>query len=205
LTPLYHDKDILVLSKPSGLLSVPGKPEDHADCLESRAKTRFPTAGIVHRLDLGTSGIMVMALNAESHRKLSRQFEKRAVLKTYIARVWGPIKENTGMIDLPLRCDWPNRPRQMVDHEQGRPSITHWEVLEREQNATRVRLKPETGRSHQLRVHMLALGHPILGDEFYAHNEAYKASSRLLLHAQDLQFYHPTTNEQLTFTAPCPF
>ncbi|MEQ9143591.1 MAG: RluA family pseudouridine synthase [Parvibaculaceae bacterium] len=205
LRVLHADDDILVLSKPSGLLSVPGKPAAHADCLESRAKAEFPSARIVHRLDMDTSGIIVMAMNAAAHRHLGLQFERRKTEKTYVARVWGTIDEAAGTIDAPLACDWPNRPRQMIDRENGRTAITHWQVLERESAATRVRLRPVTGRSHQLRVHMLSLGHPVLGDNLYATGEALSAASRLQLHSESLTLHHPDGGERLTFTAPCPF
>ncbi|MEZ5814625.1 MAG: pseudouridine synthase [Alphaproteobacteria bacterium] len=203
---LYQDDDLLVLSKPSGLLSVPGRAAEHADCLEVRARAEFPGALLVHRLDLETSGVFIMALNKESQVKLGRQFENRETEKRYIARVWGMPEEDGGRVDLPLRCDWENRPRQMVCHEHGKPAQTDWEVLEREpEGFTRMLLKPVTGRSHQLRVHMEALGHPILGEVFYAHEEAEKAAERLQLHAQSLSVYHPASGDKITFTDPAPF
>lgn len=207
LTILYEDNDLLVLDKPSGLLSVPGKTDDLSDCLENRVKARYPHATTVHRLDMSTSGIVVMALTRAAHRHLSLQFEKRLTKKIYIARVWGHVAEDTGQVDLPLICDWPNRPMQKVDHEQGRPSQTHWRVLERESgNVTRMALMPVTGRSHQLRVHMLAIGHPILGDEFYAPDEAYFSAPRLQLHAHILEFAHPVrVDEKCRFVSICPF
>lgn len=205
LTVLHQDDDILVLSKPSGLLSVPGKAEDHADCLEMRAQEQFPQAKTIHRLDMATSGVMVMALNHEAHRNLGLQFERRKTCKIYVARIWGYLEEDRGRVDLPLICDWPNRPRQKVDFENGKSSQTDWEVIEREEKATRVRLYPLTGRSHQLRVHMLALGCPILGDDFYAHPEALAAADRLQLHAESLTIYHPFDGAPCTFTDPCPF
>jgi tRNA pseudouridine32 synthase/23S rRNA pseudouridine746 synthase len=206
LNILYQDDDLLVLSKPSGLLSVPGRAAEHADCLESRARAEFPGALLVHRLDLETSGVFIMALNKESQVKLGRQFENRETEKRYIARVWGMPEEDAGRVDLPLRCDWENRPRQMVCHEHGKPAQTDWEVLEREaEGFTRMMLKPVTGRSHQLRVHMEALGHPILGEVFYAHEEAEKAAERLQLHAQSLSVYHPVSGDKITFTDPAPF
>ena len=196
---------MLVLSKPSGLLTVPGKPVDHRDCLESRARKEFPQATIVHRLDMDTSGIVVMALDAAAHRHIGLQFERRKTEKSYQARVWGTVTEAAGTIDLPLICDWPNRPKQMVDFEHGKPASTDWSVLEREDHATRLRLYPLTGRSHQLRVHMLSLGHPILGDNFYAHEEAYRAVDRLQLHAESLTLHHPDDGRRITFNDPCPF
>ncbi|MEN6542900.1 pseudouridine synthase [Parvibaculum sp.] len=205
LEVLYRDDDILVLSKPSGLLHVPGKPVEHADCLEARAQAAFPAAMTVHRLDKDTSGVVVMGLNRKAHAHLSQQFELRQTRKVYVARVWGRMSEDSGHIDLPIACDWPNRPKQMVDRENGRPAQTDWKVIEREASATRVALYPATGRSHQLRVHMLSLGHPILGDNFYAHEAAFAAADRLQLHAEYLSFRHPSQGRDCAFTAPCPF
>lgn len=202
---MFDDDQILVVNKQSGLLSVPGKPEEHADCIESRAKEHFPEARIVHRLDLDTSGIMVLAMNAEAHRDLSAQFEKRKVQKEYVARIWGHMEEEEGAVDLPLRCDWPNRPMQMVDHEQGKPSQTRWKVIDKDDISTYVRLYPHTGRSHQLRVHMKEIGHPILGDNFYAPGDAYKAAPRLQLHAEKLIIRHPKLDQEFSFTAECDF
>lgn len=205
LTVLHCDDDILVLAKPSGLLSVPGKPEEHADCLESRAQQAYAEAMTIHRLDKDTSGVVVMGMNRKAHADISMQFETRKTAKSYIARVWGRVSEDKGHIDLPIACDWPNRPKQMIDHERGRPAQTDWEVIQREAGATRLRLHPTTGRSHQLRVHMLSLGHPILGDNFYAHADAYAAAERLQLHAETLSFRHPGSTQQCVFTDPCPF
>ena len=210
LAVLYKDDDILVLDKPSGLLSVPGKAEEHNDCLERRAKRRFPEALIVHRLDMDTSGVMVMGLSKQAHRYISIGFEKRRPKKSYIARVWGEVAQQQGQVDLPLICDWPNRPLQKVDLERGKPSLTRWQLLGCEkggggESISRVRLLPETGRSHQLRVHMLSLGHPIVGDRFYAHEKAWQAASRLQLHAQSLTLHHPLNDREMTFEASCPF
>lgn len=202
---VYQDNDILVFDKPSGLLSVPGKQPEHKDSLQSRVQRVFPTATIVHRLDMATSGLMIMALNKAAHRNISSQFEQRLTQKRYIARVYGKLEQQNGSIDLPLICDWPNRPKQMVDFERGKAALTHYEVLEFEDNGTRVLLKPVTGRSHQLRVHMLSLGHPIMGDRLYAHDEALASASRLQLHAQWLSLSHPVTGEVIEFTAKCPF
>ncbi len=210
LSVLHEDSDILVLSKPSGLLHVPGKPPEHADCLERRARESYPSVMTIHRLDKDTSGVVVMGLNRKAHAHISQQFETRRTRKTYVARVWGHVSADSGHVDLPIACDWPNRPRQMIDRENGRPAQTGWEVLEREtiahgMTATRLRLLPATGRSHQLRVHMLSLGHPILGDNFYAHPPALAAASRLQLHAETLTFEHPSGGHACTFTVPCPF
>ena len=207
---LFQDEDIVVINKASGLLSVPGRLPEHKDCLQNRIQRILPTATIVHRLDMATSGIIIMALNKPAHVTISRQFEQRKTKKSYIARVYGLIKEQEGSINLPLICDWPNRPKQKVDHENGKQSLTHYRVLSynksnNEQNSTLVELTPVTGRSHQLRVHMLALGHPILGDRLYAHEQALTVSNRLQLHAKNLCLTHPVTGELLSFVAPCPF
>ena len=199
LTILYQDEDILVLDKPAELLTVPGKALEHRDSLQIRVQRVFPTATIVHRLDMATSGILIMALNKPAHVNLSRQFENRLTSKTYFARVFGHVERDSGKIDLPLICDWPNRPKQMVDHEHGKPSQTHWQVIQRDAKSTLVELTPITGRSHQLRVHMLALGHPILGDRLYAHEEAKVNNPRLCLHAQMHEFSHPVSGEKLRF------
>lgn len=205
LTVLHADDHLLVIDKPSGLLSVPGKAAEHSDCLERRARDAYPEARIVHRLDMDTSGVMVLAMNAAALRHLGLQFERRRTRKTYLADVWGHPNADEGEIDLPLICDWPNRPRQMVSFEHGKPALTRWQVLERKAKTTRVRLFPHTGRSHQLRVHMLALGHPIVGDRFYAEGEALAASYRMALHAQRLELHHPANGERVTFEAACPF
>lgn len=202
---IHKCDEFLIVDKPAGLLSVPGKGQGHEDCLESRVKVLHPTARIVHRLDLATSGVMVMAQTAKAHRHLGMQFERRHTAKTYIARIWGHPEQQSGTIDLPLRCDWPNRPRQMVDPKQGKSALTHWQVLGQDEVSTRVKLHPETGRSHQLRVHMLALGHPILGDQLYAPDEAFTAAPRLCLHAQSLTFHHPEGGERVSFTTPVGF
>lgn len=201
---LFADAHLLVVSKPSGLLSVPGRGEDKADCLVARLQTEFPGALIVHRLDMSTSGLMLLARDAESHRLLSRQFETRAVEKRYEAMVEGCLAQDRGEIDLPLITDWPRRPLQKVDFEIGKPSLTHYAVLERDaaSQRTRVALMPHTGRSHQLRVHMASLGHPILGDELYGHAVS---APRLLLHATTLQFTHPHSGEALRFHEDAPF
>ncbi|WP_102109186.1 RluA family pseudouridine synthase [Oceaniglobus roseus] len=206
-TPLdivYQDHEILLLNKPSGLLSVPGKGEDLADCLLTRAQAAFPQTLLVHRLDRDTSGIMVFAQTPHAQRHLGLQFEKRMVKKAYVARVWGDLQPDAGTVDLPLIVDWPNRPRQMVDHENGRAAVTDWRVAKRREGETRVRLMPKTGRSHQLRVHMLALGHPILGDPFYAEGAA-RDFPRLMLHAESLRLRHPDGGVGMTFRAKAPF
>ncbi len=204
---LYGDDALLVVNKPSGLLSVPGRGEDKQDCLISRVQMAFPDALIVHRLDMETSGLMVLARDKITHRQLSGLFQQREVQKHYVAVVDGVLKEATGSIDLPLICDWPNRPRQKVDHQHGKPSRTRFTVLGPGVDAysTRVELIPETGRSHQLRVHMQSLGHAILGDRFYASEQARAKSSRLLLHAVSLAFVHPLSAEPLQFVSEAAF
>ncbi len=205
LNVIHHDQELVVLSKPAGLLSVPGRDPAHHDSLELRARERFPEARIVHRLDRGTSGIFVMALTARAHRHLGLQFEKRQTRKTYVALVSGKIEKDKGTLDLAMRTDWYNRPKQMVDTCMGREAITQWEVLERHDNHTRVLLSPLTGRSHQLRVHMQYLGHPILGDSFYAPPSSVENSSRMMLHAESLEIAHPDGGQRVRFTDPCPF
>jgi len=207
---IYQDKDLVVLNKASGILSVPGRLPEHQDCLQNRVQRVLPTATIVHRLDMATSGIMLMALNKAAHVAISRQFEQKKTKKSYIARVFGKVTDIEGSVDLPLICDWPNRPKQMVDHDNGKPSLTHFSVLAYDklssgEETTLLELRPVTGRSHQLRVHMLALGHPILGDRLYAHEQALALSPRLQLHARNLAFSHPETGELLCFSTPCPF
>jgi tRNA pseudouridine32 synthase/23S rRNA pseudouridine746 synthase len=165
----------------------------------------YPTAGMCHRLDKDTSGVLTLALNKRAHGRIGSQFEHRQTTKSYVARVSGVIAEDCGVIDLPLATDWENKPRQRVDNENGRHAKTEWEVIEREANATRVKLVPLTGRTHQLRVHMKALGHVILGDAFYADGEDFAVADRLQLHAAELGFTHPTTGEFMTFLAPTPF
>jgi len=207
---VYQDNDIVVLNKSSGLLSVPGRLPEHQDCLQNRVQRVLPTATVVHRLDMATSGLIIMALNKPAHVAISRQFEQRKTQKSYIARVFGHIEKQQGSVDLPLICDWPNRPKQKVDHENGKQSLTHYQVIAYNElnsggESTLVELTPITGRSHQLRVHMLALGHPILGDRLYADGQALSASPRLQLHAKTLSLTHPVTDELLCFKTPCPF
>ena len=206
---LHEDAQFFIINKPAGLLSVPGKPDDHKDCLEARIqmqyKMQYGDARIIHRLDMDTSGIMVLARTNHAHRHIGLQFENRQIHKSYTALVWGKPKESSGHIDLPLICDWPNRPLQMVDFDNGKPAQTEWELMETSQDISRMNLKPKTGRSHQLRVHMNEMGHPILGDRLYAHDQAYMAADRMMLHAQTLAFRHPDGGKHLAFTAPCPF
>ncbi|WP_108258453.1 RluA family pseudouridine synthase [Mangrovicoccus ximenensis] len=204
LNILHHDQHLLVVEKPSGLLSVPGRGEHLADCLISRLQGIFPEVLLVHRLDRDTSGVMVFALTKHAQRHLGLQFEKRQVKKAYVARVWGEMAEAEGVVDLPLIVDWPNRPLQKVCHETGRNAVTEWKRIKAGDGESRVRLNPLTGRSHQLRVHMLSLGHPILGDPFYADGPALEYP-RLMLHAERLRFRNPEGGQGMTFSVPAPF
>jgi len=204
LVILHEDHELLVVDKQSGLLSVPGKGEHLSDCLLARVQAAFPTALLVHRLDRDTSGVIVFALSPHAQRHLGLQFERRQVKKTYVARVWGEISDKKGSIDLPLIVDWPNRPLQMVDFENGKKAVTDWRVVRARAGETRVRLMPQTGRSHQLRVHMKEIGHPILGDPFYAHGPA-REYPRLMLHSETLQLRHPDGGAGVRINAPAPF
>lgn len=201
---LHEDSDLLIVDKPAGLLSVPGKGEDLQDCLLHRLERAFPTARLVHRLDRDTSGVMVFALTPHAQRHLNLQFETRKTKKTYLARLQGRLTPASGEIDLPLIVDWPNRPRQMVCHERGKASLTAWKVMKASDEETRVRLFPHTGRSHQLRVHTLALGHPILGDTLYAPETA-DQYPRMMLHAEELRLNHPESGKGMKFRAHAPF
>lgn len=218
LDVVHEDDALLVLNKPSGLLSVPGRGPENADCLSARAQARYPDALIVHRLDMGTSGLMVMARGLVAQRTLSASFARREVHKRYVAVVAGDLTADGQdaatwrTIDWPLIIDWPNRPRSKVDVNMGKPSRTHWRPIAAAQDhvnwplpTTRVELEPVTGRSHQLRVHLQALGHPILGDELYAPPTVVEASPRLLLHAQSLSLPHPLTGKTIEFEAPPAF
>lgn len=208
LPPIIHACDsFLVVDKPAGLLTVPGKGPEKQDCLINRLLPHYPNARIVHRLDQPTSGLVIVPLGYEPLRHIARQFEQRQVSKAYQAVVAGLVSENEGEVNLPLICDWPNRPRQMVDHDQGKPSLTHYRVLSRdaERQITRMELTPVTGRSHQLRVHMLSLGHPILGDTLYASEAVQALSPRLLLHASDIGFCDPVDNRFLQFHSSAIF
>lgn len=206
ITILHEDPAFLIVCKPSMLLSVPGRAEDNKDCLITRLQNNgYPEARIVHRLDWETSGLLVLGRDAVSHRELSRQFHDRETEKMYVALCWGQPEADAGHIDLPLRYDPPNKPRHIVDHEHGKHAQTFWQVVERQRQHCRVELTPITGRSHQLRVHMLSIGHPLLGDQLYAHPTALAACSRLALHAARLGISHPVSGERLIFNSPAPF
>jgi len=210
IEPLYADDTLLVFDKPSGLLAVPGRGPDKQDCLAARVQARYPDALIVHRLDMATSGLMLMARGPAAQRALSRAFAAREVGKRYIAVVAGRLDappQEWGVIDFPIIVDWPNRPLRIVDPIRGKPSVTRWRVLRNDETgaSTRVELEPVTGRSHQLRVHLRELGHPILGDALYAPPQVQALCGRLLLHAWSLEVVHPLSGQRLVFECPVPF
>lgn len=199
---IYQDEALLVACKPAGLLAVPGRGEDKQDCLSTRLQSKFPDALIVHRLDMATSGLMVFARGAEMQRRLSEMFREREVEKRYVAMVQGKLEHAEGEVNLPMIADWPNRPLQKIDMESGKPSLTRYRLLGFDSGSCRVELEPVTGRSHQLRLHMKSIGHPILGDALYGDASS---APRLLLHACFLSFAHPVTGSRLQFTSPAPF
>ncbi len=203
LRVIYQDDLVIVADKPAGLLSVPGKLEGRKDCLESRLRAAFWDSLLVHRLDCDTSGVMIFARTKAAQGFLGQEFEQRRAKKVYVARVAGVMVEDRGRVELPIGADWEFRPRQKVDFESGRAAVTEFEVVERLPGETRVRLFPQTGRSHQLRVHMQALGHPILGDPIYSSDS--KDYARLMLHAEVLGLHHPGTKAWVEFRAECPF
>lgn len=202
---IYQDAQILVVNKPSGLLSVPGRGEDKYECLAFHLRESFGELFIVHRLDMDTSGLMVIARDKETHRHLSRQFQERQTKKTYHAVCAGKPSESFGQINLPMRCDWERRPLQMIDFKQGKSASTVWQVQQQFFNSFLVELTPITGRSHQLRLHMKSLGHPILGDNLYADPASLNKSQRLMLHATCLTFTHPNSLQELSFECPATF
>jgi tRNA pseudouridine32 synthase/23S rRNA pseudouridine746 synthase len=206
--PVHVDRSLLVVAKPARLLSVPGRGPDKQDCLVARVQREFPDALIVHRLDYDTSGLVVLARGKKMHRALSLLFQERRVEKRYVAVVAGRLADDEGLVDLPVAVDWPNRPLHKVDFAHGKPARTRYRVIGRDDahhHASRVALLPETGRTHQLRVHMLSLGHPILGDSLYADKEVRSRADRLLLHADGLAFRHPVTGRRLAFSCAAPF
>lgn len=200
---IFHDDTLLVANKPAGLLSVPGRGADKQDCMSVRISQNFPDALVVHRLDMATSGLLVFARGEEMQRRLSRLFHDRKVEKRYVAMVAGKPEPEHGEIDLPLTADWPNRPRQRVDHALGKHSLTRYRLLSHDAatDASRVELEPVTGRTHQLRVHLAAKGHAVVGDALYEG----RAAVRLMLHARQLGFIHPLTGEPLEFVSAVPF
>ena len=200
---IYRDQYIIAVNKPQGLLSVPGLGPENQDCAISRLSEIFPEAKVVHRLDCYTSGIMLFALGKEMQRALSRIFHDRKIQKQYIAIVRQWHDENEGVIKLPMRCDIDNRPRQIIDFVHGKSAVTYWRVLQRGKNAVRLLLMPETGRSHQLRVHCAVSGFPIIGDCLYGNGE--DDEPRMLLHADNLQFRHPASNKEMHLFAECEF
>lgn len=202
---VFADERLLVVDKPSGLLAVPGLGSENQENLADRVRQQFPGALVVHRLDRDTSGLIVFARDPDSQRHLSRQFQERLVEKTYLAVVWGRVREAGGRIELPLKRDFARPPRHRVDLVHGRTAVTEWRVLERQADRTRLELRPLTGRSHQLRVHLEHLGHPILGDRLYAHPEALAMADRLLLHAAQLAMKHPSSGLRIELSAECRF
>lgn len=211
---LYADDALLVLNKPTGLLSVPGRGEDKQDCLSTRVQRNYPDACVVHRLDMATSGLLVMARGAQAQRQLNQAFASRAVFKHYEAVVAGTLiptdtqdASTWSLIDLPIHLDWPRRPLRIIDAQQGKPSMTRWRVLSIDPAAqtTRLALEPVTGRSHQLRVHLQAIGHPILGDALYAPAPVQALAPRLLLHASCIELPHPTSGQRMRWDCPAPF
>lgn len=198
----FADENLIVCEKPAGLLSVKGVGAQNQDCLIARLLIKFENAQIVHRLDMQTSGLMVVARGALAHKNLSNAFAAKQVTKTYIARVHGRIVQGEGQINAPLIKDWPSRPKQMIDYDVGKPAQTIYKVLTQEANETRVELTPITGRTHQLRVHMLFLGHPILGDKLYCPDDGH---DRLMLHANSLKVNHPINGNEISFTSSPDF
>jgi tRNA pseudouridine32 synthase / 23S rRNA pseudouridine746 synthase len=203
LRVIHQDDVVIVVDKPAGLLSVPGKLEGRKDSLETRLRAAFWDALLVHRLDCDTSGVMIFARTKQAQGFLGQEFEQRRAKKTYLARVAGVMAEDRGRVDLPIGSDWEFRPRQKVDFVNGRSAVTDWEVLARSDNETRVRMLPQTGRSHQLRVHMRTLGHPILGDPIYSEDS--RNFPRLMLHAECLGLHHPGTKAWVEYRAECAF
>jgi tRNA pseudouridine32 synthase / 23S rRNA pseudouridine746 synthase len=205
LQTVYRDDRLLVLDKPSGLLAVPGRGPLLQDCLSARVQSVLPQALVVHRLDRDTSGLLVMALDAEAQRELSRQFAERTVEKHYVADVFGCPPEQQGTIDLALGKDFDHPPRHKVDPRRGRSAQTCWRTIERHADRARLDVQPLTGRSHQIRLHLATIGHPVLGDNLYAHAAAVSMAPRLLLHAERLSLAHPDDGRRLQWVVPCPF
>jgi tRNA pseudouridine32 synthase/23S rRNA pseudouridine746 synthase len=207
ITLVHEDEALLVFDKPAGLLAVPGRGGDKQDCLWQRVCQRWPDALVVHRLDMATSGLMLFARRDDMQRRLSRAFASRQVDKHYVAIVAGRMPAAAGRIELPLMADWPRRPLQKVDAAQGRPSTTDWQVIgfDETRQTSRLALQPLTGRTHQLRLHLAAIGHPILGDALYAPPAVFERAQRLLLHANQLSFDHPLSGARLQLGCEAPF
>jgi len=202
---LHADNHLVVVDKPAGLPSVPGRTPELQDCAASRVQALWPDAMVVHRLDMATSGLLVLARGAEVQRSLSAAFASRTVHKRYVGLVAGEPSQDAGEIDLPIGAHWPDRPRRRVDTVSGKPSLTRWRVLQREGGRARLELEPVTGRTHQLRVHLAAIGHPLMGDTLYAPESVQAAAPRLMLHARQLRLPHPTDGALRTFDSPPPF
>ncbi len=204
---IWADETLIAVDKPAGVLAVPGRGEDKQDCMSRRVQSRWPDALVVHRLDMATSGLMLFARGAAMQRQVSQAFAQRLVLKQYVAVVAGLMSAPSGRIELPLAADWPNRPRQRVDWNVGKPSLTEWQWIEQDAatDTSRLALQPHTGRTHQLRVHLAAIGHPILGDALYASDAVRDRAERLLLHAQALQLPHPVSGAWLELQCDTPF
>jgi len=203
---LFQDDNLIVLNKPSGLLSVPGRGEEKQDCMLSRLQAEYPGALVVHRLDMPTSGIIMFALNKDMQKAMGHLFEKKLIYKQYFAKVHGLLKEKKGIINQPLITDWVNRPKQKIDYENGKPSQTRFTLISTtNDNNSFVKLEPVTGRSHQLRVHMSSIGHAILGDELYGTYQTRNESFRLLLHAEKVSFTDPLTNNSIDIHCPVDF
>jgi len=207
MTPLFEDEALLVLDKPAGLLAVPGRGADKQDCLWQRARQQWPDALVVHRLDMATSGLMLFARGPDMQRRLSRAFASRQVDKQYVAIVAGRMPAAAGRIELPLLADWPRRPLQKVDALHGKPSTTDWQWIgfDGAQQTSRLALQPLNGRTHQLRLHLAAIGHPILGDGLYAPPDVQQRAARLLLHACALSLDHPLSGARLQLSCEAPF
>ena len=202
---IYQDKDIIVLNKPNGLLSVPGRKKEHKDSILERVKYEYPIAYDVHRLDMATSGLIIVALRKSAERELKKQFREKTIQKTYYAEVHGHLTEKKNRINLPLTVDWVQRPKQKICFDTGKAATTEYEVVKEKKHSSIVKLSPITGRTHQLRLHMAAIGHPILGDHFYAPQNIQRLSSYLRLHAYAISIKHPYFQHSLSLYTPCPF
>ena len=205
---IYQDEHLIAVNKPSGMLSVPGRGEHKQDCVVARLQQHMPEIRVVHRLDCHTSGVMLLAIGPDTQRQLSRLFHDREVDKRYVALVHGMVEQNSGTVDIPMRGDPDDRPRQIIDYFKGKHAQTQWRLLEFENHAgehlSRLMLQPVTGRTHQLRVHCMAMGHPIVGDRLYS-EPAHGSAKRMMLHAEQLEFIHPVTSESMCLVSECEF